>query len=232
MRTALRILEHSMILCALALCSLAARADGGEAEGWEKVSADPAPVPLWISKPADKPYHLVRADVVIAAPIFQLLGILQDPKSQSQWLPHTHQVALLEQPSPHQTLVRFQSESRWPIKARDAVTLFEVSQPAPDRLHIAMHNRPDAVPVQPDVVRIRQAEGYWELTALNNCRTRVRYQAGSHWGGSIPQWLVNRMNRDIAVEALTRLQQWAPAQTHYNQPSIHLQPVPRHAQCS
>lgn len=228
MWTLSRSVKQAMIGWTLLLCSPFVQASDVD---WNKVTADPAPVQLWTSQQAGKPYASVRAEVVIAAPVFQLLGILQDPQTHPDWLPYAHQVERLGQPSPNQTLVRFVSESRWPFRRRDAVTLFEVSQPDPDRIHIAMHNRPEAAPEQAKVVRIHQADGYWELNALDQCQTRVRYEAGSHWGGSVPQWLVNRLNREIAAETLVRLQQWAPSQSHYNQQPHYLQPVTRHAHC-
>jgi hypothetical protein len=114
--------------------------------------------------------------------------------------------------------------------ARDAITLFVVSQPDPATLRIDMLNQPDAVPVSRHVERIPQAQGYWLLTAQPDCRTRVTYEAGSRWGGNVPQWLVNRMNLRIARSALQNLQQWAPAQTA-TMPPTHLYKVPLHADC-
>ncbi len=201
------------------------------AADWQQISLEHDPVQVWSAQLEQQPYTTVRAETHVAAPIFQLLGILQDPASQTQWLPYTHKVEVLATPSPTRTLVRFESVARWPFRAREAVTLFEVSQPTPNQIHIAMINQPDAEQHLSKMERIQSASGYWELTALGDCQTQVRYESGSDWGGAIPQWLVNRLNRTLAVQALQNLQQWAPAQTRYNQKPIHLQTVPRHAAC-
>lgn len=208
----------------LALWSAAALA-------WERHSAARDPVQVWSRQVARQPYQQIRAEAVVAVPVFRLLRLLQDANTQHQWLPYTHRVEVLEHPAPHQTRVRFESESRWPFAARDAVTLFEVSQPRPDTLRIDMLNQPDAAPLQPGVERIREANGYWLLTAQADCTTEVRYEAGSHWGGTVPQWLVNRINRRVTASALENLQHWAPRQTRSNIPPDFLQPVPRHAHC-
>ena len=198
---------------------------------WQNVSAEADPVQVWVEQQQGEPFLRVRAEVSVTAPIFSLLHLLQDPKRQHEWLPHTHAVNVIAQPAPGQTLVRFESEAQWPFSARDAVTLFAVTQPEPDVIQIAMLNQPDALPLQPSIQRIQHAAGYWRLTALDNCSTLVRYEAGSRWGGNIPQWLVNRLNQRIAQQALRNFQQWAPTQTVANQPPPQLQVVPRHVDC-
>lgn len=213
-------------LCAGMLLTLA-----GPLWAWQLRSEPDDSVQLWTTHSTHHSYQMVRAETVVTAPIFRLLHLLQDAKRQHQWLPYTHQVEVLQQPAPEQTLVRFESESRWPFAARDAVTLFVVSQPQADSIRIDMLNRPDAAPVRAGVERIQQAEGHWLLTALAGCTTHVRYEAGNHWGGNVPQWLVDRINRRVTATALRNLQQWAPRQTLANTTPTFLQPVPAHADC-
>ena len=198
---------------------------------WDRHSTADDSVQLWTAPASNHLYQNVRAEAQVATPIFRLLRLLQDANTQHEWLPYTHKVDVLQQPAPAQTLVRFESESRWPFSARDAVTLFVVSQPDAHSLRIDMLNQPDAVPLQPGVERIRQAQGYWLLTAAADCVTQVRYEAGSAWGGNVPQWLVNRINRRVTASALRNLQQWAPAQTESNATPDYLQPVLDHAHC-
>ena len=201
------------------------------AVAWTLQSAPDDPVQVWTRDLADKPYRLVRAEVTINAPIRRLLTLLQDADSQTRWLPYAQKVTVARRPSPNQTLVRFQTRARWPFNARDAVTLFTVSQPDPRQIRIDMQNDPDAIPPVEGVVRIRQAEGSWTLTALPGCRTRVRYQAGNRWGGNVPQWLVNRLNVRISREALQQLQQWAPAHIIQYPPSTIVSKVLLHEHC-
>lgn len=198
---------------------------------WQLRSEPNDAVQLWTTHSARHAYQIVRAEAVVAVPVFRLLRLLQDASTQHEWLPYTHEVDVLQQPAPERTLVRFQSESRWPFVPRDAVTLFVVSQPHIDSLRIDMLNQPDAVPRQSGVERIYQAEGHWLLTALPDCSTHVRYEAGNHWGGNVPQWLVDRVNRRVTATALHNLQQWAPRQQRSNGTPDYLQPVPAHAHC-
>ena len=98
---------------------------------------------------------------------------------QHHWLPFTHEVRVLERPAQHQTRVHFLTQSRWPSQPRDAVTLFQVIEESPVQLRINMINQPQLLPPEPGYRRIQQAQGYWLLTALEDCQTRVRYQSGS-----------------------------------------------------
>lgn len=200
---------------------------------WTEHSSSDEHIQVWLNKdhPNAHTYTLVRTETVIAAPLTKLLPLLQDAEQQHQWLPYTHRVTILSKPQPKETLVHFQTQSQWPFKPRDALTLFRVNQPQADIVTIEMLNRPQQRKEEPGYIRLQQAEGSWQLTALPNCKTHVRYQSGSRWGGAIPQWLVNKMNRTLAVEALSNLRQWAPQHYGDYQKYDYLDPVPLHQDC-
>lgn len=203
---------------------------------WEPISSPRDPVQLWHRNSASAdPYQLVRGEITIDAPLLPLLALLQDADTQHQWLPYTHQVKVVDQPAPEATLVHFLTQSRWPFKPRDAVTLFSVQSQTANQIRIDMQNQPDALPLQAGYLRIRFAEGHWLLSALENCQTRVQYQSGSRWGGLIPQWLVDSSNADLAVESLNNLKHWA--EQHYRDYQndyakySYLDAPPRHRTC-
>lgn len=184
------------------------------AENWEPRTPSGQTVALWVDPQSpDRPYDMVRGEITLQVPIFPLLAMLQDADRQRDWLPYSQDVRVLKHPAPSQTLVQFRTVTRWPFRPRDAITRFDVTTLPPAQLRIDMVNQPEAVPKQPGYLRIEQAEGYWLLTALADCKTHVRYESGSRWGGMIPQWLVNKSNRDLAREALLNLKQWS--ETHY-----------------
>lgn len=222
----LRRTEWFRMLVSCVLLSLAM-----PAAGWQRQSTDHDAVQLWTQTTAANPYSRVRAEVTIAAPIFQMLYLLQNAATQQEWLPYSHRVDVLQQPTPTQTLVRFETEAQWPFSARDAITLFSVSQPNDQNLLITMENKPTAAPPVAGIERITAADGYWLLTALPDCHTHVRYESGSVWGGNIPQWLVNQLNVRISRTALLNLRAWAPGQPRHASIPEFLQPVPEHAQC-
>lgn len=186
------------------------------ADTWVEHNSPDQLVQVWV-KPQDEQqrYDIVRAEITIQAPILPLLAMLQDAEHQQQWLPYTKDVRILAKPSSTQTLVQFRTLTRWPFKPRDAITQFNVMVESKEQLRIEMINLPQQYPNEPGFLRIREAEGYWLLSALPECKTRVRYQSGSRWGGMIPQWLVNTSNRDLAVAALMNLKRWV--ETDYSQ---------------
>ena len=222
--------RNSQFIGALALVAATLLSGPLSAASWTRHGNSSDTVQLWTddSRP---PFRRVRAETIVAIPILPLLSLLQDPASQPHWLPYTQQAEILQRPAPEQTLVRFESRANWPFAARDAVTLFQVSQPDAFAIRIDMLNQPDAIPPHPGIERIRTAEGHWQLEALDQCQTRVRYEAGNRWGGNVPQWLVDRMNARLAREALLNLREWAPAhRKDYGKPA-YLHEVNLHANC-
>lgn len=190
------------------------------AEDWKPFDTNDASVELWVSaQHPGQPYDVVRGEISVQVPILPLLAMLQDAGRQRDWLPFTQDVRIIERPAPKQTLVQFRTVTRWPFRPRDAITRFDVTPTPPAQLRIDMINSPLAIPDEPGYLRIQQAEGYWLLTALPDCKTQVRYESGSRWGGMIPQWLVNKSNRELAQEALLNLKQWT--ETHYREYKDH-----------
>lgn len=195
-------------------------------------------------QPDHQPYQIAQANIIINVPIGPLLAMLQDADQQHQWLPYTHRVTVLEPASAADlpainTLVQFETETRWPFKPRDAITLFEIQQPEPNRIRINMLNRPLAAPALKGYLRIEQAEGFWLLSAIEKCQTQVHYESGSRWGGLIPQWLVDSTNARIATTALENLKAWSEplyqAQRQQTHPEYKtydfLTPAPLHDPC-
>lgn len=176
---------------------------------------NPSQAEQWNTNSAQRkhPYKIVHTETTITAPLGPLLSLLQDAENQHQWLPYTHQVKVLKRPTQYAALVHFLTQSRWPFKPRDAVTLFVIEPISADQIRINMINQPESLPMEPGYLRIEFAQGHWLLTALDNCKTRVQYQSGSRWGGMIPQWLVDSSNESLAEESLSRLKNWA--ERHY-----------------
>lgn len=182
---------------------------------WQPQRAADSSLQLW-TRPGptpEAPYQEVRAEITVSSPIRPLLAQLQDATTQHHWLPYTHAVRVLDHPAEDQTRVQFLTQSRWPFKARDAITLFDIDSVQPNQILIRMINQPDSHPPEPGYLRIQTATGHWLLTALPQCQTRVQYQSGSRWGGLVPQWLVDSTNERLAGDALTALQRWS--EQHY-----------------
>lgn len=175
-------------------------------------------VAVWV-KPEAR-FDRVRVETVVNLPLIPLLSLLQDAKQQHQWLPYTHSVSILDKPDARTTMVYFQTQSRWPFRPRDAVTRFVVEQPESDQVLIQMQNVPDSRPREKGFTRLEFSSGYWALTALPHCKTRVRYEAGSDWGGAVPRWVSDRANLDITLKALVNLRDYVEQKKTVEQPGV------------
>ncbi len=197
---------------------------------WEQQPPPQDGVEVW--RDQGKPFDKVRVESIVQAPMLPLLALLQDPVKQLNWFPYLKKVEVIEKVSPTQTLVHVQTGSALFIQPRDAVTLFIVSQPDPERIEIEMQNEPNAIPELKGHKRVQSSMGHWQLTALPGCQTRVRFEAGSQWGGVFPQWLADKSNVEVAIETVVNLKQWAADHYKDYQPYDFLQASVLHENCT
>ncbi|MFT7289486.1 MAG: hypothetical protein ACI87W_003621, partial [Halieaceae bacterium] len=82
------------------------------------------------------------------------------------------------------------TDAPWPVKDRDAI--YEQSLDWSETLiRINVIAVPDGLPEVDDAVRVREAQGFWELRALDSGATRVHWEFHLEPGGRIPSSLAN-----------------------------------------
>lgn len=177
-------------------------ADSGSA--WQLIS-DKDGISVYQQNVKDSDFHAFKGTVTLNSGLRKTVAFLQDENRNTQWVPYSGGVTLLDRPEPRQSIVHFVLEGRWPFADRDAITLFEIEQQQDLTLTITMTNLPDYLPEKPDRIRMQTYEGFWRLTPIDANTTQVVYQSHVDPGGSVPAWLANRMALETTRDALQNL---------------------------
>lgn len=74
-----------------------------------------------------------------------------------------------------------------PLAPRDAVARFTTTKEGPIT-RVDWSPAPDAAPLVPGVVRLKDYAGRWTLTDLGDGRTQARCEWASALGGDVPEW--------------------------------------------
>ena len=102
-------------------------------------------------------------------------------------------------------------DSPWPVSDRDVVLRSTLSDLEGGGIRIEFHNTTDAdVPEVDGVVRMPRLIGSYDLRPVEG-GTRVVYTLDSDPGGSLPDWLVRRVSKDLPYFTLTNLRERAEA---------------------
>jgi hypothetical protein len=128
-------------------------------------------------------YRAFRASIAVAATPAQVLARLDDVDSYPDWFPDT--VEARRVPGEAGTSSNYvRTDAPWPVKDRDAIYTQRVEQSA-DEIIIRVGVSPDLVPETNDAVRVRRAEGRWNLQVIEG-GTLVNWRFHLEPGGKIP----------------------------------------------
>lgn len=136
----------------------------------------------------------VKAVTVVKARLKSLMNLLDDTAAAPLWIDRCRKVDLLDWFGGRERLVHTYFSSPWPIKDRDMVT-FSSTEVSDDgqALTIEVIDRSKQHQLLPHYVRMRDVTGRWTVKQLKNNQVEISYQGSGNAGGSIPNWLSNRL---------------------------------------
>ena len=153
----------------------------------------------------------------------QILEVLQDVDSHTEWMPDTAEVRLVRESEEAIWLYR-RTDAPWPVSDRDVVVRSHLEIVEPE---VEIHTFFEAVevpevPERRGVVRMPHLEGHWKLRAIAPGRSRVEYQVDVDPGGSLPGWLAARTSRHNPIRTIVglreRLAETEPERTKASSP--------------
>jgi hypothetical protein len=146
-----------------------------------------------------------KGEGIVEADVETVLAVLRDSDHFHDWFPNCPESKLLER----QGAISYQysvMSAPWPISERDNVFRSVLTRhPTTGRVEISVTAAPDAYPRQPDRVRVRVANGSWQLAPTAENHTRVVFTMHLEPGGGIPDWMVNARVLSTPFEAITNL---------------------------
>lgn len=187
-----------------------------------KISQEKAPGTAWYPEKQDSGITIdsrpvagssaleLRAIVELNAGTIAASQFLQDPATNSQWVPGSKDVSIIERPARGVTLVHFVMEGSWPFQSRDAVARFELTQTPDDIIWIRFNSEPRLLPELAGTVRMETYAGCWRLTPQSPSRTHLEYQSHIEAGGAVPAWMANSVAIRSTYKAMQNLERLVP----------------------
>ena len=154
----------------------------------------------------DSRFKAIRVVCELETTLSQLVAVILDVNTGTQWVYSTKSSILLKRVSPSELYYYSEVSIPWPMSNRDFIAhLITTQDPGTRVVTIYGPTVPNYVPPKKGIVRVSQSEGKWILTPLGNGRVKIDYTLRTDPGGSIPPWIVNLFATKGPLESFRRL---------------------------
>lgn len=148
----------------------------------------------------------IKVECDYNATLSQLITVLLDVKTCTEWVYNTKSCTLLKQVSPSELYYYSEVNIPWPAQNRDFVAHLIVSQnPETKVVTVDGPAIPGMVPLKKGIVRIDHSTGKWTITPTGENKIHVVYTLQVDPGGNIPAWLVNMFAAEGPVQSFKKL---------------------------
>jgi len=163
-------------------------------------------VKVYTSEVPGSKVKAVKVEAMIDATESQLLAVLMDINTSTEWEYHVKSATLVKQVSPSELYYYCEVNLPWPVANRDFVAHIAVTQD-PDTKVVYMDGPtvPGIVPEKKGIVRIKNSTGKWVITPEGSGQVKVEYSLHVDPGGNIPSWLVNMFAAEGPVQEFKKL---------------------------
>lgn len=157
-----------------------------------KLKSENDGIKVYTGSVTDSKFKAIKVECELNATAAQLVKVILDVKSGTEWLYHTKVSKLVKQVSPSELIYYSEISLPWPVQNRDFVAHLTVSQnPETKVVTIDGPVVSGVVPQKDGIVRVRSSKGLWVITPVRKNFLKVVYVLQTDPGGSIPAWLVN-----------------------------------------
>ena len=174
-------------------------------KNWEK-AVDSDGIEIHTRNLEDSRIDAFRAQTVLDAPLEAVIAVMANPKSCTEWV---HQCAHAENLADGSFRDRYAysiNDMPWPVSDRDYVLHIKAhTGESRDHIIIEMESVEGRVEKKDDYVRMPNSSTVYEFFREGEDRTRIVWYQHATPGGSLPNWLVNRLATDIPYESLQTL---------------------------
>jgi len=171
-----------------------------------KLKSDHDGIKVFTSPVPDSKVKALRVECNFQANLSQIVTVLLDVKTCTEWVYHTKSCTILKQVSPSELYYYSEVSLPWPVKNRDFVAHLTASQNAATKV-VTVDGPAVAgmVPIKDGIVRIANSKGKWIITPLQNNEVKVEYTLSVDPAGSIPAWVVNLVSSEGPIESFKAL---------------------------
>jgi hypothetical protein len=165
-------------------------------------------IKIYTSPVLNSKVKALKVECNFRATLSQLVNVLMDVKTCTEWVYHTKSITLLKQVSPSELYYYSEVSLPWPAENRDFVAHLTVTQDA--QTHVVTVDGPAVpgmVPVKEGIVRILQSKGKWVISPVAKDEVKVEYTLQVDPAGAIPAWLVNLVSSEGPAQSFKALRQ-------------------------
>jgi hypothetical protein len=150
----------------------------------------------------------VKVVTSISTSLTTLTAVLMDVDGSKDWVYATKKISLLKQVSPASLIYYSEIEIPWPGSNRDFIVEIQASQDEKTKVvTVDGFNKPDYLPENNNMVRIRQSYSKWLITPLQKGQVKIEYVLQVDPGGNIPIWLINLFATKGPLETFKKLRE-------------------------
>jgi hypothetical protein len=163
------------------------------AQDW-KLRTDKNGIKVYSKQMSNSRFNALKVESEFPASLSQLVAVILDINTSTEWLYSTKSCVLLKTVSPSELYYYSEVSFPWPSSNRDFVAHIKVAQdPRTKVVNVHAENVAALVPEKKGIVRVKQSVGNWTITPVGKNNIHVSYELQVDPGGAIPAWLVNML---------------------------------------
>jgi len=158
-----------------------------------KLRREESGVQVYTRNVAGSPFEEFKAVVTISnTTLTGVLDVIMDVKKYPVNFPNCGSSEVLVQKGKYDDIHYITIDAPWPVTDRDAI--YEAATTiSEDGRHAVVKLSPhgDYIKENPNLIRVHNGSGFWELDEVDKNKIRVVYQFHADPAGSIPAWIAN-----------------------------------------
>jgi hypothetical protein len=156
-------------------------------------------------KEADRELPSFKGEGLVKSRPFPILAVLADGTRRREWMHRSGETKVLKQVSDYEAISYQQTLAPWPVSDREVIMrtrVFIIQKENDPYIEIIAtfdgEKHDDLKKLDGDkFVWMSYLKGYWHLKQVGPEETMVTYMVNTDPGGSLPNWLINRITRDL-----------------------------------
>jgi hypothetical protein len=179
--------------------------NGFAQQNWQ-LNKETEGIKVYSAPVANSNVKAIKVECDFNAGAAQLVAVLLDVKTCTEWVYSTKLCTLLKHVSPTELYYYSEVNIPWPAQNRDFVAHLTVTQnPETKVIYVDGPAVPGMVPVKKGIIRIDHSVGKWVITPVAENRTHVVYTLQVDPAGAIPAWLVNMFAAEGPTQSFKKL---------------------------
>jgi len=180
----------------------------GFAADWE-LKKDALGIQVYTRSVDGYPYKAIRSVVQLEnTRLSSVVSLIRDSKECSEWSDSCASATIIEWVSELENYVHTITDLPWPVQDRDLVS-HVIWHQDPETLVVTMQGNATTGKLRENegIVRLREAQINWELTALENGVLQVVFEAHIDPTSLLPSWITNMLLVDSPYNSMEGLRQ-------------------------